>query len=195
MNVKYHITTTMLTINEGPQPGTPRHEQDKYDIHAHETVVNEYRSQATNATYELLASIAEDTTSVPSVRSSASLDPSNVRTITPNHSPFTFNPSSSSSVPLPPELATPEAMLLWEKLHAADLVDADYRPLPDTRKGDIMWMAKSMSAHLFPYDKPHWQPFEQYWGTKRLNQEYFHYNETGRKPKRAKDIERAISAQ
>ena len=185
MNAKYHINTKHLTINEGPNPGTPRTESGKYDIQAEEAVVNEYQPQSTSTTYELLTSIAEDVTlpsaiSPPlSAQNSASLDPSR-----------TINPTT-----LPPELATPEAMCLWQNLRAAGLVDADYRPVPSLTKQEIMWIAKKMSGRLFRReDHPVLKPFEQYWGIQRLNQEHFRYNETGCKPKRAKEIERAISS-
>lgn len=83
-------------------------------------------------------------------------------------------------------------MLLWQRLHEAGIVNAHFRPVPNLQKKDVMWIAKTMCTHLFPNDNPHWKPFEQYWGTKLLNQEFFYYNETGRKPDKAKEIERAI---
>ncbi len=188
MNAKYHINTKHLTINEGPNPGTPRTESGKYDIQAEEAVVNEFRSKDHNATYQVLQTLAEDTTPLPSTLHTPTANANNTL---PDHKPSS---TSSSPTPLPADIATPEAMNLWQRLQAAGLVDAGYRPVPDLQKKDIMWMAKTMSARLFPNDKPHWQTFELFWGTKRLNQEYFHYNETRNKPKRAKDIERALKA-
>ena len=195
MNAKYHINTKHLTINEGPNPGTPRTESGKYDIQAEEAVVNEFRSKDHNATYQVLQTLAEDTTPLPTILHDATPAP------TPTaHAPLDacgtssdHDPSASLYASLPADVASPEAMLLWQRLHKAGIVDAHFRPVPDLQKKDIMWIAKTMSAHLFPNDKPHWKPFEQYWGTKRLNQEYFYYNETGRKPDKAKDIERALN--
>ena len=78
-------------------------------------------------------------------------------------------PEPPEPVPLPPELATEEAMVLWRRLQQAGYFDEYYRPRNLTRK-QLVIIADQMARRLKLKHK--WQPFQQLWKIDYMKQDY-----------------------
>ena len=72
---------------------------------------------------------------------------------------------------LPPELSTPEAMVLWRKAQDAGLVDNDFQPLVTRTQAALL--ANEMIWRL-GMDKKKWKLFETVWGRTHLSSDFSH---------------------
>jgi len=98
--------------------------------------------------------------------------------------------AAAQEVAKPEMLATAEATVLWKRLHAAALCDEDGHLSGGMTKQDAMYVALLMGERL--WQETRWKPFEQWWGMQHLAQELVRMRDTGRMPRHAKDIERAL---
>lgn len=98
--------------------------------------------------------------------------------------------AATQEVAKPEMLATAEATVLWKRLHAAALCDEEGRLSEGMTKQDAMYVALLMGERL--WQETRWKPFEQWWGMQHLAQELVRMRDTGRMPRHAKDIERAL---
>ena len=75
--------------------------------------------------------------------------------------------------PMPPDLpeplATPEAMVLWQKAQQAELVDDNYQPLISNTQSALL--ANEMSKILKIRNK--WKVYEKFWGRRKMYQDYY----------------------
>lgn len=71
-------------------------------------------------------------------------------------------------VALPDELATDEAMRLWQKLQDAGYVDANYQPTISRPMAALM--ADAMATHLGIQEK--WKTFETLWKRRNMRSDY-----------------------
>ena len=70
---------------------------------------------------------------------------------------------------LPEPLATPEAMVLWQKAQQAELVDDNYQPLISNTQSALL--ANEMSKILKIRNK--WKVYEKFWGRRKMYQDYY----------------------
>ena len=81
--------------------------------------------------------------------------------------------SATIESPEPPELpaplATPEAMVLWQKAQQAELVDDYYQPLISNTQSALL--ANEMSKILKIRNK--WKVYEKFWGRRKMYQAYY----------------------
>lgn len=75
---------------------------------------------------------------------------------------------SSEESGLPPELATPEAMVLWQKVQQAGYVDEHFQPLLSRTLATLL--ADSMAEKLVIKEK--WKVFERLWHRKYMRSDY-----------------------
>ena len=83
-----------------------------------------------------------------------------------DHSP-TIEPPELPELPEP--LATPEAMVLWQKAQQAELVDDYYQPLISNTQSALL--ANEMSKILKIRNK--WKVYEKFWGRRKMYQDYY----------------------
>ena len=69
---------------------------------------------------------------------------------------------------LPEVLATPEAMILWQKAHQAGYVDGRYQPLISRTQSALL--ADAMAERLGIKEK--WKVFETLWNRKYMRSDY-----------------------
>ena len=77
---------------------------------------------------------------------------------------------------LPAKLATPKAMLLWQLLQQAGMIDAYYQPVGLSRT-DVALLAYKMTMRLSDENEIltsgiEWKPFELLWNRKNLKADY-----------------------
>ena len=70
---------------------------------------------------------------------------------------------------LPEPLATPEAMVLWQKAQQAELVDDYYQPLISNTQSALL--ANEMAKILKIRNK--WKVYEKFWGRRKMYQDYY----------------------
>ena len=70
---------------------------------------------------------------------------------------------------LPEPLATPEAMVLWQKAQQAVLVDDYYQPLISNTQSALL--ANEMAKILKIRNK--WKVYEKFWGRRKMYQDYY----------------------
>ena len=70
--------------------------------------------------------------------------------------------------PLPPELATEAAMVLWKKVQAAGYVNANYQPLISRTQAALL--ADTMAERLGIKEK--WKVFETFWNRNNMRGVY-----------------------
>lgn len=75
---------------------------------------------------------------------------------------------SSEESGLPPELATPEAMVFWQKVQQAGYVDEHFQPLLSRTLAALL--ADSMAEKLAIKEK--WKVFERLWHRKYMRSDY-----------------------
>ena len=83
-----------------------------------------------------------------------------------DHSPTLESPEPPE---LPEPLATPEAMVLWQKAQQAELVDDNYQPLISNTQSALL--ANEMSKILKIRNK--WKVYEKFWGRRKMYQDYY----------------------
>ena len=71
--------------------------------------------------------------------------------------------------PLPPELATEAAIVLWKKAQAAGYVNANYQPLISRTQAALL--ADTMAERLGIKEK--WKVFEELWNRKNMYNDYY----------------------
>lgn len=71
---------------------------------------------------------------------------------------------------LPPELSTPEAMVLWRKAQDAGLVDNDFQPLVTCTQAALL--ADEMIYRLGIDDKKKWKLFETAWNREQMSSDF-----------------------
>ena len=71
---------------------------------------------------------------------------------------------------LPPELSTPEAMVLWRKAQDAGLVDNDFQPLVTRTQAALL--ADEMIYRLGIDDKKKWKLFETAWNREQMSSDF-----------------------
>ena len=97
------------------------------------------------------------------------------------------NSASDSHNALPTRLTSKEAMKYWKQLQKAGFVDADCQLLPETTRKQAMYIAEVFAERTGIKSK--WKTFERFWGINNLAQEKWEILETGKKPKRSKEID------
>ena len=70
---------------------------------------------------------------------------------------------------LPEALATPQAMLLWQKAQQAGYVDEHYQPLLSRTQAALL--ADAMAERLGIKEK--WKAFESFWHRKNMYKDYY----------------------
>ena len=70
---------------------------------------------------------------------------------------------------LPPQLSTPKAMLMWQRLQLAGYIDEHYQPI-DLSRTELAILAYDMSKRLGVRDK--WKTFGELWDKKNLRNDY-----------------------
>ena len=78
------------------------------------------------------------------------------------------NSQPQEVVALPDELATDEAMRLWQKLQDAGYVDVNYQPTISRPMAALM--ADAMATHLGIQEK--WKTFETLWKRRNMRSDY-----------------------
>ena len=78
------------------------------------------------------------------------------------------NTEAEQSSPLPKELCTEEAMILWKKAQDAGYVDACYQPLISRTQSALL--ADAMAERLGINNK--WKVFETLWNRKYMRNDY-----------------------
>ena len=76
---------------------------------------------------------------------------------------------SSEESGLPPELATPEAMALWQKAREAGYVDEHYQPKISRTQSALL--ADAMAERLGIRNK--WKAFEKLWNRTKMYKDYY----------------------
>lgn len=90
-------------------------------------------------------------------------------------------------IAMPPELSTPEALILWEKAQKANLIDKKLQPLKLTKKEQALF-AEMFADKLGIKNK--WECFKQLWNVNYLAQYRYAAREiTGKTGEREKEIE------
>ena len=97
------------------------------------------------------------------------------------------NSANDSLNVLPTNLTSEEAMKYWKRLQEAGFVDTDCKLLPETTRKQAMCIAEDFSERIGVKSK--WKTFERFWGINNLAQEKWEILETGKKPKRSKEID------
>ena len=83
-----------------------------------------------------------------------------------DHSPTLESPEPPE---LPAPLATPEAMVLWQKVQQADYVNEQFQPLLSRPLSAIL--AFEMAKRLGIKDK--WKIFEAFWNRRNMYRDYY----------------------
>ena len=76
--------------------------------------------------------------------------------------------ANNTRTPLPPELATEAAMVLWKKVQAAGYVNANYQPLISRTQAALL--ADTMAERLGIKEK--WKVFETFWNRNNMRGDY-----------------------
>ncbi len=88
-------------------------------------------------------------------------------------------------------LMSEQAIVYWERLKKKGFVDSECRLLSTTTRQQAMYIADLFAEKLNLTSK--WKPFEQFWNIKNLAQEKYHFQEIGKSPARAKEIDAIFS--
>lgn len=70
---------------------------------------------------------------------------------------------------LPPKLSTEKAMLMWQRLQQAGMIDDHYQPVGLSRT-ESAWLADYMATQLKISNK--WKTFEELWHRKSMRSDY-----------------------
>ena len=91
-------------------------------------------------------------------------------------------------MPLPAELATDEALIVWDRLQRAGFTDEHHQLAEGTTRQQAMYIAEAFALKLKLRTK--WKLFEQLWHISNLAQEKNKFMETGKSPARSEAIDR-----
>ena len=80
-----------------------------------------------------------------------------------------LHPVPQKQSELPEALATPQAMLLWQKAQLAGYVDEHYQPLLSRTQAALL--ADAMAERLGIKEK--WKVFESFWHRKNMYKDYY----------------------
>lgn len=80
-----------------------------------------------------------------------------------------LHPAPDRGRELPEVLATPEAMLLWQKAQQAGYVDANYQPLLSRTQAALL--ADAMAERLGIKEK--WKTFEAFWNRRNMHKDFY----------------------
>ena len=77
-------------------------------------------------------------------------------------------PQSQEVVTLPDELATDEAIHLWQKLQEADYIDENYQPLVSRPKAALLADAMATCLGI----RQRWRIFEEVWQRRNMRNDF-----------------------
>jgi len=82
------------------------------------------------------------------------------------------NGTETDDVELPSELASPKAMLMWQRLQQEHMMDSRYQPVGLSRT-DLALLAEAMNKRLGDENDNllgimEWKPYEKLWGKKNM---------------------------